>query len=350
MTPPATAQRRALISRLFPDGPPTLWCPPLTHYTATGRLDRPRIAAHLRSFAPYAKGVLVPGSTGDGWEMDDPMARELLNLVLGLAPDLGIVVLVGALKPNPDAVCRTIADTATWLRRRASTNNNAEAMAAARVVGYAFCPPTGATLPQSTIRNGLASALELGLPSALYQLPQVTQNEVAPETVAALAARFGNLYMMKDSSGADRVAVSGLDLGGLFLVRGAECDYRRWFHAAGGPYRGFLLSTANCFAPLLHGMLDAQAHDRTADAHAASELVSRAISGVFDLVADLPHGNMYTNANKAIDHFMAHGPNAAALDTPMLHAGMRLPMAVVDATGALLTQLGLMPAKGYLDA
>ena len=350
MTTSVAEQRRTLIARLFPDGPPTLWCPPLTHYTADGGLDHARIGTHLRTLAPFVKGVLVPGSTGDGWEMDDAEARELLESVLGLAPDLGIQVLVGALKPDPDTVCRTMADTMAWLRERTATADDLEAMVAARVVGFAFCPPRGADLAQSAICDALASALELGLPSALYQLPQITQNEAAPETVAALAARFANLYMMKDSSGGDRVATAGLDLGGVFLVRGAECDYHRWFHAAGGPYGGFLLSTANCFAPLLQQVIEGLEQGRQADAQATAELVSRAISGVFDLVDGLPHGNMYTNANKAIDHFLAHGPAAAALDPPMLHAGVRLPMAVIEATGALLTQLGLVPSRGYLSA
>ena len=45
---------------------------------------------------------------------------------------------------------------------------------------------------------------------------------VAIGTVAALAGEFPNFILFKDTSGADRVAQSGLDLGGVFMVRGAE--------------------------------------------------------------------------------------------------------------------------------
>ena len=41
-------QRRALIARFFPDGPPALWCPPLTHYTDDGQ----EIFAAVQSLMP----------------------------------------------------------------------------------------------------------------------------------------------------------------------------------------------------------------------------------------------------------------------------------------------------------
>ena len=171
---------------------------------------------------------------------------------------------------------------------------------------------------------------------------------MAPATVAELAERFSRLYLFKDSSGADAVATSGLDLGGVALLRGAECDYHRWLASNAGAYHGFLLSTANCFARQLHEMIEHLDQGRVREGQALSELLSRAIAGVFELVDPLPLGNRYTNANKAIDHFLAHGPSAAGLPPPRLHAGVGLPGQVVEATGALLTQLGLMPPAGYL--
>jgi len=345
-----TEKRRALTQRLFPAGIPRLWCPPLTHYTADGGLDRERIAAHLATLAPHVKGMLVPGSTGDGWEMDDAESRELLELVLALAPRLGIQVLVGALRPDPADTRRIAADTVAWLQKRTGTSDALEAIAASRVCGVAFCPPKGEHVAQDRIRDELAATLDLGVPSALYQLPQVTQNEMAPATVAELAATFGNVYLFKDSSGGDRVATSGLALGGLCLLRGAECDYVQWPAASGGPYHGFLLSTANCFAPQLARMLACLAEGKVDQARAASELVSRVINSVFELVDDLPHGNKYTNANKAIDHYLAHGAAAAKLPPPRLHAGSRLPAVVMEATGALLAQFGLIPDRGYLHS
>ena len=339
------SERQALVQRLFPDGIPTLWCPPLTHYTDEGALDRGRIAAHLAAMAPCVKGLLVPGSTGDGWEMSDAETREMLDLVLGLAPHLGLQVLIGTLRTDADEARQLIVDTMAWLRERAGADDDLDALVSQRVCGFAFTAPKGADVSQTRIRDALEITLALGLPSALYQLPQVTENEFEPDAAAELAERFPNLYLIKDSSGNDRVATSGLGLPDMFLVRGAECDYLRWFRGARGPYDGFLLSTANCFAPLLHEVVTG-----ADDARAASELVSRAISGVFELVDDLPWGNRYTNANKAIDHFMAHGPTAVSLAPPRLHCGERLPQAVIDATGALLSQLGLMPSAGYLSA
>ena len=73
--------------------------------------------------------------------------------------------------------------------------------------------------------------------------------------ISNLAERFPNFFLFKDSSGGDRVVLSGKNLAGVFTMRGAEGDYARWLSQAGGPYGGFLLSTANCFAAELEQMI-----------------------------------------------------------------------------------------------
>ena len=55
------------------------------------------------------------------------------------------------------------------------------------------------------------------------------------------------------------------------------------------------------------------------------------------------------NANKAIDHFMAHGPGARSVTPPRLHSGERLPAALIATAGAALERQALMPARGYLN-
>src|SRR5262249_13016998 len=153
----------------------------------------------------------------------------------------------------------------------------------------------------------LSAALETGLPIALYQLPQVTQNEISPELAARLASRFENFIFFKDTSGTDQVALSGKPLDGVFIVRGFEGNYARWLRAAGGPYQGFLLSTANCFARELHQLIEDVAGGRSEHARELSEKLTRAIDDAFQLARQIPVGNPFANANKAIDHFFAYG-------------------------------------------
>ena len=134
-----------------------------------------------------------------------------------------------------------------------------------------------------------------------------------------------------------------------WLVRGAEGDYVRWLKAAKGPYDGFLLSTANCFAREFHQIVEDLAARRVKAAHAISERLTGCINEVFGIVTGLPHGNPFANANKAMDHFFAHGPRAQAARPPRLHAGTFLPADVIRATGEALSRHGLMPNKGYLE-
>ena len=226
----------------------------------------------------------------------------------------------------------------------------AQILKAKHILGFTFCPPTGKALAQSEITAGLSTILDLGLPTALYQLPQVTESEIEPETFAELTKRYANLIFLKDSSGDDRIALSAFDKEGIFMIRGAEGDYARWLSDAGGPYNGFLLSTANCFARELHEVIERLESGDREKAQEISNRLTIATNSVFALVKPLPYGNAFTNANKAIDHFFAFGPDAIKKDRPMLHAKVRLPADIIEATRDILVQCRLMPQKGYLES
>ena len=342
-------ERRNLLARLFPDAVPTIWCPLITHYDEEGRVDPRRMTAHLTHLSPWVKGFLIPGSTGDGWEMSADEIRQVLEIALDQAAKLKFHLLIGVLKTEAGEARQTVTDTLACLKSRSGIEDTDACLTKRRVSGFTVCAPRGRDLSQQEIGDGLASVLEAGLPTALYQLPQVTQNEMNPELVAELAGAFSNFILFKDTIGADRVALSGRKLEGVFLVRGAEGDYARWLKVAGGPYDGFLLSTANCFGQEFHHLARDLAAQRAEDARALSDRLTQAVNEVFGAVTGLPQGNPFANANKAIDHYFAHGPRANGLPPPRLHAGERLPDDVIRATGAALTRSGLMPGKGYLE-
>jgi dihydrodipicolinate synthase/N-acetylneuraminate lyase len=197
------------------------------------------------------------------------------------------------------------------------------------------------------MEKALETVLKSGVPIALYQLPQVTQNEISPNLASKLASRFGNFFMFKDTSGTDRVIMSAKDLAGVFMVRGAERDYARWLKSAGGSYDGFLLSTANCFAKELRQMITDLSEGRADAANELSERLTATISAAFELVSPFPDGNAYANANKAMVHFFAFGPGAAKFPPPRLHAGTSLPPEMIVQTGKILERYSLLPSKGY---
>jgi len=343
MSMPSPDTRADWHARLFPRGIPPLWCPLLTHYSDDGSLDHARITAHLRHLAPHVKGFLIPGSTGDGWEMSDAEIRELLRLACEQTTKLGLHLLIGVLKTEARDACAVMREFGRTLP--AEITEHAERSTPC----FTVCPPKGNDLSQEILRDALADILALGFPTALYQLPQVTQNEMSPETVADLAARFPNFILFKDTSGADRVANSGQNFSGVFLVRGAEGGYASWLKSGGGPYDGFLLSTANCFGRELHQVIELLRTGRREEARQLSDRLSAVVKEVFALVTGLPDGNAFANANKAMDHFFAHGPKAASVTPPRLHAGSRLPVEVIRQAGAALEHQGFLPLRGYLE-
>src|SRR6266436_286861 len=294
----AAENRSQLLARLFPEGVPKLWCPALTHYERDGRIDPQRIAAHLRHMSANVKGFLILGSTGDGWELSKSEKKQLLAIALHQAQSLKFHLLIGELEPAKDEALRMIWDRINWLKTYDPFEDRFEgamidSLTKARVCGFAVCPPSGNDVSQPEMERHFELVLESGIPTALYQLPQVTKNEISPELASSLAARFNNFIMFKDSSGADRVVSSGNELGGVFMVRGAEGNYARWLKMAGGSYDGFLLSTANCFAKELHQMIIDLLEGRAKAANEMSERLTATVSAVFELVSPFPDGNAF---------------------------------------------------------
>jgi dihydrodipicolinate synthase/N-acetylneuraminate lyase len=338
-------KRQENLRYYFRGGIPRLWCPLLAHYRDDGSLDIERMEAHFKFVSARVKGFLVPGSTGDGWELNDRETREFVEFALKAVKGTGSLLLLGVLRKYVSTMMTLIEQMIAGLAGKGNGDAR-RALSEANVCGFTVCPP-GGELSRGEIRTGVADILELGLPTALYQLPQVVQNEVDPETFAELAARFPNLILFKDSSGEDRIAKSPVDKGGVFLVRGAEGDYSSWIKKAGGPYDGFLLSTCNCFPGLLSDMIDKlDAGDRQG-AGGISQRLTGAVLEVFTLVQSLPGGNAFTNANKAMDHYFAFGPSAGSKQAPMLHCGIRITGHMISRTGEILQKYNLMPSRGY---
>lgn len=337
-----------MVRTLFPEGIPTLWCPPLTHFARDGSIDAARIRAHLRFMRPSVPALLVPGSTSEGWELSAAQEADFIDIALECAAELDFSILVGALRTEAGAAARAVA--ATVARLFGGRQPSSADFRARRICGFAATAPKGASLSRTAIRESLEAVLALGYPTALYQLPQITENEIAPETVAELAPRYPNLYLLKDTSGGDRVVVSKLEFDGIFFVRGAEGNYAKWYRRAGGAYDGFLLSSANCFPSQLRRVLDLIEAGSLAEAEALSGRVSRVVLSALAAASSIHFGNPFTNAAKAIDHFMAHGPNAD-LDAPIyVVSGATLPRSLLETARASLAAEDLMPKTGYLQS
>jgi dihydrodipicolinate synthase/N-acetylneuraminate lyase len=340
--------RATLTRQLFPAGVPLLWSPTLVFYDETGGIDHARQQAHLAFMAPHVRGVLVPGSTGDAWEMNDDEALAALEAVIPYAVREGLDLLVGALRPTVETTRALIDKVLAHLQKRGGTRSVPDAFAAANVRGITIAAPTSQTpLSEEALRTTLEALLAIGLPMALYQLPQVTGNTLSPALVAGLAERFPNLLLFKDSGGHDEVALSGRMPGGVVLLRGAEGDYARWIKARGGPYDGFLLSTANSFPSQLASMLRDLEQGRTAEAERCSAAVSAVVADAFAAVAEVRVGNAFTNANKALAHVMAYGRGALEAPPPRLYAGKHLSRSVLETVAASLDRHGLLPQRGY---
>ena len=68
----------------------------------------------------------------------------------------------------------------------------------------------------------------------------------------------------------------------------------------------------------------------------------------FALVAGFARGNAFTNANKLLDHVMAHGPAAQDRNHRCFTAAYGCQRSIVEKAAAFLRAAGLFPDAGYL--
>ena len=320
-----------------------LWMPLLTHYAdAPGarRLDRPRTAGHIRHLTPHVRQYLVGGTTGDGWGMSDAVLDDWLDLLA--APDVvgpDHKVLIGALgETTADVIGRA---------RRIEEHVAARPLAAG-FAGIAVCPPVDAGATQQAIAAHYRAVLDATTaPLAVYQLPQVTGCEIAPGTFADLVASAPRILYFKDTSGRDAVTSSGVATGEVVLLRGAEGDYHRHLKPV-GDYDGWLLSTANGFAPQLRAIATAVRAGKTAAAAAGGERLTELVAALFACAGTFNRANAFSDMNRAVDHLFAYGKAWLGAARPMLADGSRLPEAFVEEVEGLLESAGLTPRTGYL--
>jgi len=347
--------RQARMQKLFPSGrPPLLWCPVLAHYNNDGSLDKSRMLAHQKwMVSSGVTGFLVPGSTGDAWDMSESETLSFLDACRNIAKEIrtskpGVdgapYLLGGALQATEQDTLKMM----DLMKKKAGDD----------LVGFCVCPPRGVT-DVAQMEGSLSTFLGKGLPIAVYQLPQVTQVTMPVDMLRRLADKHDTFLFFKDSSGEDAMALSNVGLDGVFMVRGAEGKYAEWLsNPIPSGYHGFLLSTANVYPGFLTSLVgNVAAGANGGDLLAAADVsarISRCTAVAFDLVTgDLAAGlggNAFTNSAKVVDHWMAWGPRAVTQSRPLplLKSGKSLPPAVIEKVGEALTQEQLMPTCGYM--
>jgi 4-hydroxy-tetrahydrodipicolinate synthase len=317
--------REAEANRNTLAGRDPLWVPLLTHYAADGSVDTARMAAHLQSIAGSVDQIMLAGSTGDGWEMDDRRFDALIAFAASPAAS-GCRIMFGILRPSTTEVVARVQRLEAFLGDLPELRE--------RFVGVTICPPVNSEAGGEEIIAHYRQVLEVSTSAvAVYQLPQVTGCRTEPETLATLSAN-PRIVMFKDSSGEDAVAASGRDFGAVHLVRGAEGGYAEAVLDQG--YAGWLLSSANVMPEALREIATLLRVGRNAEAIERSRWTAEIVERLFKIAADEGGANAFSNANRAGDHVRAHGAAWGDPPPPRKQDGEPLSQDVVARAAELL--------------
>lgn len=329
------------------------WVPVITHYQVDGSVDHDRMLSHARQIRPYTRLWMVAGTTGDGWLHSLSQYRQLVEYGCAVASQSPQpTLLVGALQPDTRSVIERIevVKDCLGIARDATLQENLPLLKRWGFAGVTICPPVGEQVTQDQIEEHISQVCQVSaLPIVVYQLPQVTRNLIAPQTLFRLVQRFPQIILFKDSGGGDEIARSGQMPDSLVLVRGAEGNYFEVLKNAGGWYDGWLLSTGNAFAPQLAQIQTCYQQGDYGSAAQISQALSNVVQRVFALAQDLPNGNPFSNANRAVDHLLAYGKSWQDHPLPVLLDGSRLPADFIARVETLITAFPLVFDHGYLQ-
>jgi 4-hydroxy-tetrahydrodipicolinate synthase len=281
-----------------------IWAPILTHYSSQKELelDSNLIEKHIKWLEPNVKQFLICGTTGDGWNLNDKLIKDWLNITIKKNLfNKQNKILFGVFGNNTHDVLKR-AD----IIERFFIQNQCKA----GFIGLTLCAPVGKNNTQKQIINHFETIIEnTYLPISIYQLPQVVKCEIKPETLKYLKEKFENrIVLFKDTSGEDKVINSELNFGNIKFLRGAEGDYFNHI-SPNGKYDGFLLSSANNFGKILREIINKVNKDNYLEAEYLSQKLSRIINNSFNESKSLKFGNPFSNVNKAYAHVLLNKNN-----------------------------------------
>lgn len=369
--------QQKLFSRFGEGCIPRLWTPPLCHYklspTKECIIDLERNSIHLNHLSDFLGGYLINGSTGDGWTLTADQRISNLRGTLDLMNSVSVSkpVLLGVLEHDYNQKVLSIKKYIDFMNDYLYSDDTEEDIVDMPVdalyelspfVGFVLTPLSN-TDNQREIEECFAEIISghPEYPFILYQLPQITNSEMSIETVINLVSRFGNITMIKDSSGTDALLKSGRSMDGVFMVRGSEGQYVESMlnlnHGVAS-YHGLLLSTANNYPQHLCAMMKGLENGHWSEAAKISEMISAVCQETFEVVRDNQFGNPFTNSAKMVDFWMANGCGGRAEimlknreNLPLSHCGH-----IFDASGLIqvrdiLISNGVLEpeSKGYLQ-
>ncbi|WKN42768.1 dihydrodipicolinate synthase family protein [Tunicatimonas pelagia] len=338
--------RQQYVQKLYNGDPvPKLWVPLLSHFKEDGvTIDVNRTKKHLQNIAPNIGGVLIPGSTGEGWEMSLLEQLSLLKQVLPLLKEKRLLVSIGILRTSSEGVLIDLETVAKELMAWSGEENLDQALDFYHIKGFTICNPKGKSFSQHQLIAYWEQVLARNLPTIFYQLPQVTGNELNRTSLVYLSGKYPNLYMVKDTSGEDELAKARENYGDLFFVRGYEGKYYKQLKKNGGYYDGLLLGTANVFSKELSQVIELSENE----AKRISIRLDKIIQPTFNKAGKVSYSNAFTITNKAFDHFKAYGMQYPKVEIQTLYNQRSIPLEIVLSAYHALAEAKIHPS-GYLN-
>ena len=193
---------------------PRLWSAPINHYRLNDRneiiIDYDKQSKHIKNISQYIGGHLINGSTGDGWIFNDmftkvEIAKNILNSLDTMGNEhLKKPLMFGCLEESIDNKMTLIDRYIEMLLNHYNCNDSNEFLDryvfskddGSPFIGFCINPESN-NKDMKSVKQGIVSILKKyeKFPCILYQIPQITNSEIDPESFKDICDNVCKIYL-----------------------------------------------------------------------------------------------------------------------------------------------------------
>ncbi|MBR0373502.1 MAG: hypothetical protein IJH91_03105 [Mogibacterium sp.] len=174
---------------------PSSWYTPAVSLDEHGNVNTSWLDRDMAERYEAGQGILVPVASTDGRILSEKRQKAILKHYLTVKSHERFDLMVGVLRRDPEETVTQILRWCELFQRLTGKRRTREALRRIGVRAFAVCSPRNVTNPVVQ-RETFLEALDLGLPTVIYQVPHLSGATVDQDLIRELVNKYDNLLLV----------------------------------------------------------------------------------------------------------------------------------------------------------
>ena len=171
------------------------WFTPLAVLDEQGNVIIADLDEDLDERYENEQGILIPVVSSDGHVLSERRQKAILKHFLTGFSRTHFDMLIGVLRRDPEETRTQVLRWCELFKRITGINDNLAAMRALGVKGFAVCAPRNESDAEAQ-RKTFKFVLDLGLPTVIYDAPELSGAQIDASAIEGLEENYDNLALI----------------------------------------------------------------------------------------------------------------------------------------------------------